>query len=143
AALEVPVLIDRITKGAYDAVYFGASATDTDPAVNLDFWLSTGAFHMWNPSQTTPATPWEGEIDGLMRKQMETTEQAERRRLFHEVQRIFATEIPVLCFAAPNVLVASSARLVNAHPVLLHPLVLWSADTLAVVPEPQPSQTSS
>jgi peptide/nickel transport system substrate-binding protein len=136
-ALEFPALIDRITHGAYDAVYFGVSASDTDPAVNLDFWLSSGAFHVWNPSQTTPATPWEQQIDTLMRKNVETTDQAERRRLLHDVQRLFATEIPVLCFAAPNVIVATSARLMNAHPVPLQPLVLWSADTLAVRPESQ------
>jgi peptide/nickel transport system substrate-binding protein len=135
-ALEFPALIDRITHGTYDAVYFGIGASDTDPAVNLDFWLSSGAFHVWNPGQTTPATPWEGEIDALMHKQMQTASQPERQRLFHAVQRIFATEIPVLYFAAPNVLVATSSRLINAHPVLLQPLVLWSADTLAVRPEP-------
>jgi peptide/nickel transport system substrate-binding protein len=134
SALEFPALIDRVTKGSYDAVYFGIGASDTDPAVNLDFWLSKGAFHVWNPGQATPATPWEGEIDALMHKQMQTADQAERKRLFHEVQRIFATEMPLLYFAAPNVIIASSARVVNAHPVLLQPQVLWSAETLGVRP---------
>jgi peptide/nickel transport system substrate-binding protein len=136
-ALEFPALIDRITHGAYDAVYFGIGATDTDPAVNLDFWLSSGAFHVWNISEPSPATPWEAQIDALMRQQMQTSDQGERRRLFRDVQRIFATETPVLCFAAPNIIVATSARLANAQPVLLQPLVLWSADTLAVQPEPR------
>ena len=134
-ALEFPALVDRVTRGAYDAVYFGFAATDTDPAVNLDFWLSSGAFHVWNPGQTTPATPWEKQIDTLMHQQMQATDQNERKRLFFDVQRIFATEIPVLCFAAPNVIVATSARLVNVHPVPLQPLVLWGADTLAVQQE--------
>jgi peptide/nickel transport system substrate-binding protein len=134
-ALEFPALVDRVMHGAYDAVYFGFAASDTDPAVNLDFWLSSGAFHVWNPGQETPSTPWEKQIDTLMHQQMQTTNLQERKRLFAEVQRIFATEIPVLCFAAPNVIVATSSRLVNAHPALFQPIVLWSADTLAVLPE--------
>jgi peptide/nickel transport system substrate-binding protein len=134
-ALEFPALVDRVTHGAYDAVYFGFAATDTDPAVNLDFWLSSGAFHVWNPGQASPATPWEKQIDALMLQQLQATDQNERKRLFHEVQRIFATEIPVICFAAPNVIVATSARLANAHPAPLQPIVLWNADSLAVQPE--------
>jgi peptide/nickel transport system substrate-binding protein len=113
-------------------VYFGAAASDTDPSVNLDFWLSSGAFHVWNPGQPKPATPWEAQIDDLMHKQMQTPDQAERKRLFHDVQRIFATEIPVIYFAAPKVIVATSARVMNAHPVLLQPEVLWNAETLGV-----------
>jgi peptide/nickel transport system substrate-binding protein len=134
-ALEFPALVDRVMHGNYDAVYFGFAASDTDPAVNLDFWLSSGAFHVWNPGQETPATPWEKQIDTLMHQQMQTTNQNERTRLFAEVQRVFATEIPVLCFAAPNVIVATSSRLVNAHPALFQPMVLWSADTLGVQAE--------
>ena len=46
-----------------------------------DFWLSSGQFHLWNPGQKKPATPWEAEIDGLMKKQSTTTDLAERRRI--------------------------------------------------------------
>src|SRR5262249_21789707 len=132
---EFPALIDRITHGAYDAVYFGVSATDTDPAVNLDFWLSSGAFHVWHPGQTTAPTPWEAQIAPLRHQQIETSHQAERYLLVQHVQPIVSQEMPGLYWAAPNVIVATSARLVNAHRVLLQPLVLWSADTLAVQPE--------
>jgi peptide/nickel transport system substrate-binding protein len=137
STLEFGALLDHISKGSYDAVYFGISASDTDPAVNLDFWLSSGAFHVWNPNQLTPATPWERQIDDLMHQQMQTSDQAERKRLFHEVQRIFATEMPVLYFAAPNVIIATSSRVMNARPVLLQPLVLWSAETLGMHALPQ------
>jgi peptide/nickel transport system substrate-binding protein len=130
--LERPALLERIQRGAYDAIYFGANASDMDPAIGLDFWLSTGAFHVWNPSQKTPATEWEKEIDALMLRQVATTDQAERKRLFDQVQRIFATNLPTLSFAAPNMIIATSPRVVHAQPVLLKPQILWSADTLAV-----------
>jgi peptide/nickel transport system substrate-binding protein len=131
-ALDLPALRERIGTGVYDAIYFGILASDRDPAVNLDFWLSRGAFHVWNPGQTTPATPWEKEIDALMLKSTATTDQAERKRLFDQVQKILASEQPVLHFAAAATVVATGSRVLNAQPALLRPQVLWAPDTLAV-----------
>ena len=130
--LEFGALIDRITRGDYDAAYFGFLASDTDPAVNLDFWLSSAAFHVWNPGQHQPATPWEQQIDELMRRQIAAKDLAERKRLFDEVQHIFAQHVPVIHFAAPRVSIATSTRVANVTPALLQPHVLWNADELAV-----------
>ena len=41
-----------------------------DPAMNLDFWLSSGSVHVWNPERAAPATPWERRIDELMQQQI-------------------------------------------------------------------------
>lgn len=130
--LEQPALIDRWAKGDYEAIYFGTIASDTDPASNVDFWLSSGAFHPWNPGQEKPATDWERRIDELMLAQVAALDAAERRRLFGEVQRIFAAETPAIYFVAPRVFVATSPRVANARPALLQPQVLWSAETLGV-----------
>ncbi len=118
-ALDLPALRERIGTGVYDAIYFGILASDRDPAVNLDFWLSRGAFHVWNPGQTTPATPWEKEIDALMLKNTAATDQAERKRLFDQVQKILAAEQPVMHFAAAATIVATSTRVLNVQPALL------------------------
>ena len=131
-ALEFGALIERVVAMDFDAVYLGFRASDTDPAANLDFWLSSAAFHVWNPSQPTPATDWERRIDELIRRQLAATDMNERLRLFGEVQGAFAENQPVLYFAAPRLTVATSARLVAVEPSLLEPYVLWSADTLAV-----------
>jgi len=130
--LEPPAVIDRIMKGDYDAIYFGPQITDTDPAANLDFWLSSGAFHLWNPAQDEPATTWERQIDDLMRAQLAARDPAERRRLFGDVQRIFADEAPAIYFVAPRMHVAMSPRVAGARPALLQPPILWNADQLAV-----------
>src|SRR5439155_14044588 len=66
APLEVGALVARFTRGEYDATYFRLLATDTDPALNLDFWLSSGSAHVWNPSQYAPASAWERRVDELM-----------------------------------------------------------------------------
>jgi len=130
--LDVGALVDRVERGAYEAVYFRFLTTNLDPALNLDLWLSSGGFHVWNPRQATPATEWERRIDELMKQQVVTLDGAKRKELFTEAQRIFASELPIIHFAAPRVYFAMSARVLNATPVLLRPAVLWNPDALAV-----------
>ena len=66
--------------------------------MNQDLWLSSGASHIWNIGQTKPATDWEKEIDDLMREITAQVDQAERQRLFDQVQRIFAEHLPAALF---------------------------------------------
>jgi peptide/nickel transport system substrate-binding protein len=134
--LETPALIDRVTTGSYEAAYFGTQASYTDPSTNLDFWLSAGAFHAWNPGQSTPATPWELEIDQLMQRQVATTYPAERKRLFALVQQIFAEEVPAIYFVAPRVSVAAGARVTGVQPGTLQPYILWNAAMIGVETRP-------
>ena len=117
--------------GDYDSIFHGFQASATDPAMNLDFWLSSGNSHFWNPGQKKPGTPWEARIDDLMRQQVQTQDQAERQRLFVEVQRVFGEHVPALYFVAPKVTIALSPRVLNPTPVPQIPQLLWSADTLA------------
>ena len=125
-ALEVGTLIDHVIRGAYDAAYFKLLTTDTDPALNLDFWLSSGSAHMWNPDQRTPSTAWEAEIDALMEKVSTTLDTDRRRALFAEVQRIMAREVPVLCFAFPRLPIAVNSRVADARPAPFRPPLLWN-----------------
>jgi peptide/nickel transport system substrate-binding protein len=131
--LDGNALIQRFVSGAgYDAIYFRVSATDTDPALTPDFWFSFGSAHIWNIAEKTPATPWEHEIDALMAKQIASPDREERKRLFVDVQRIFAEHQPAVYFAAPRVFVAASTRVVNFAPALIRPQLLWAPDRVAV-----------
>ena len=125
-------LMGRWLAGDYDSIFHGVQGSSTDPAMNLEFWLSSGQSHFWNPHQKAPATDWERRIDLLMRDQAKTTDLGERQRLFAEVQRIFGEELPALYFLAPKVTLAFSPRVANATPAPQIPQVLWKAETLAV-----------
>jgi peptide/nickel transport system substrate-binding protein len=125
------MIIRRWSAGDYDAIYFGVEATSYDPADNLDFWLSSGSFHLWNAGQRRPATDWERRIDDLMRQQAQAADRPDRQRLFGEAQRILADEQPVICFAAPRLVSVLSMRVANATPAPLRPIVLWNAESLA------------
>ncbi len=139
-ALDQGAVVQRFLSGNYDAVYFHTISTDTDPAINADFWLSSGSAHLWNIGQSSPATSWEREIDTLMGRQMASPDERERKALFDRVQRIFAEHQPVVYFVAPRVFVATSARVTNLTPALIRPQLLWSADTIAVASGVRTSQ---
>jgi peptide/nickel transport system substrate-binding protein len=132
--LEQNALVDRMLKGTFESIYFGYNQTDLDPALNLDYWLSSGGAHLWNMAQATPATGWEAEIDKLMVRQSVTTDRDERRRLFADAQRIFGDEVPALYFAAPRLYMGVSTRTLNLSPSVLRPQLLWSPDNIAVRP---------
>jgi len=67
-----------------------------------------------------------------MLAQSTSVDDGERKRLFDEVQRIYAEHLPVVHFVAPKVFVAASGRLRNLTPAIARPQLLWAADTLAV-----------
>jgi peptide/nickel transport system substrate-binding protein len=133
-ALEPAAVFQRLESCNYDAIYMRALMSDLDPALTLDFWLSSGDAHLWNMSQKTPATDWEKQIDQLMTEQARITDPARRKALFNDVQRIFAENVPVLYFAAPRLFYGHSTRLRGVVPSVMRPQILWNADMLSVSP---------
>jgi peptide/nickel transport system substrate-binding protein len=130
--LDQGAVFQKWSTADYEAIYFGVQASSTDPALNPDFWYSSGSFHPWHPNQRKPATDWERRIDELMQKQVVSPDLAERQRLFADVQRILGEELPAIYFVAPRITVAHSSRVLNAAPAVQIPHLLWNPDTLAV-----------
>jgi peptide/nickel transport system substrate-binding protein len=130
--LDAAAVIDRFLNAKFDAVYFSVDKSDLDPGINGDFWFSSGSAHLWNLEQKTPATDWERKIDELMTRQIASPDPAERRRLYDEVQKIFAEHVPVVYFVAPRIYVAHSVRVTNVTPSEYRPQLLWRPDTVAV-----------
>jgi ABC-type transport system substrate-binding protein len=67
-----------------------------------------------------------------MARQIATPDEAERKRLFDQVQQVFAEHQPVVYFAAPRIYVAYASRVRNVTPAVSRPQLLWSPDMLAV-----------
>ncbi len=132
AALEGNAVIQQFLSGKYDAMYFNAFPNDSDPALTPDFWLSSGSQHLWNPQQQRPATDWERAIDVQMHVLTVSTDDAERKRAFDEVQRLFVAHQPAIYFVAPRIFVGSSTRVGNVTPAVTRPQLLWSPDTVTV-----------
>jgi peptide/nickel transport system substrate-binding protein len=132
ARLDQGALFQLWQSGQYDSIYFGVQSSATDPALNQEFWLSSGQWHFWNPRQPAPATEWEARIDDLMRRQAAALSLEQRQTLFAEAQRILGEELPAIYFAAPQMTLAVSPRVGNPTPAPQVPQLLWSADTLSV-----------
>jgi peptide/nickel transport system substrate-binding protein len=133
-ALDVAALIHHVMGGDYDAAYFRLLTTDTDPALNADFWLSSGSAHVWNPLQPAPSTAWEAEIDRLLEQLSSTTDMPRRQAWFGQVQRIMARENPALCFAFPRMWLGMNKRVSGATPAAFRPPVLWNPAVITIGP---------
>jgi peptide/nickel transport system substrate-binding protein len=114
----------------FEAALMAFATADADPNPDLAVYLSDGGNHLWNPSQTKPATPWEAEIDGLMRRQQVTLKYSERRQLFDRVQQIMADNLPMIALVSPNILVGAKKGLRNFRPAMLDPYTTWNLDQL-------------
>jgi peptide/nickel transport system substrate-binding protein len=129
--LEFRSLLDRLLQTKqYDACVLGLASYDTDPNPDLNVWLSSGGTHLWNPSQSHPATPWEAEIDRLMEQQLSTPGYEQRKKLYDRVQEILAEYQPMIFLASPDILVGAKSTLANIHPAVLEPYLLWNVEQL-------------
>ena len=129
--LDFPSLMERITRSfQYEACLLGMNNVDLDPNGQLNVWVSSSANHQWHPSQARPATPWEAEIDRLMRLQASTLDDARRKAAFDKVQQLASEQAPFLYLVNKNALVAVSGEVRNVTPSVLRPQLLWNADRL-------------
>lgn len=136
--LDFPSLIERITRTFdYDACLLGLVNTDLDPNSQMTVWLSSGENHQWNPSQKTPATAWEAEIDQLMREETSLSNEKLRKAKFDRVQEIVAEQQPFIYLVNKNALSVVSAQVIGASPVALNPQTFWNIDTLRLDPTQQ------
>lgn len=129
--LDFPSLIERMTRTFdYEACLLGLVNVDLDPSAQMNVWLSSASNHQWNPNQKSPATPWEAEIDRLMRAQASTADPNKRKAYFDKVQQIVWEQAPFIYLVNKNALSAVSPALENAAPVVLRPQTYWNAENL-------------
>jgi peptide/nickel transport system substrate-binding protein len=129
--LDFPALIQRISQSLqYETCLLGLVNIDLDPDGQMNVWLSSSANHAWNPNQKTPATPWEAEMDRLMRAQASALDPARRKALFDRVQEIVWQEAPMLYLVNTDALEVASPALRNLAPSVLRPRLLWNIERL-------------
>ncbi|HKC11122.1 MAG TPA: ABC transporter substrate-binding protein [Vicinamibacteria bacterium] len=135
--LENRAVLDRVLRSHdYDTALMALASGDVDPTSEMNLWLSSGATHLWHLGQSEPATPWEKEIDELMRRQLVTLDPRERKRCYDRVQELAAENLPLIPLVSPDVLVGAREGLGNFRPAILDHNVLWNADELFWGPPP-------
>jgi peptide/nickel transport system substrate-binding protein len=126
--LDFPSLIQRISEDFnYEAAMLGMNL-ELDPNEQMNVWLSSSDQHQWNPRQSSPATPWEAEIDRLMRAQASAMDDKARKRAFDRVQEIVADELPFIYLVNKNALVGVSPALQGVVPVSTRPQTYWDIE---------------
>jgi peptide/nickel transport system substrate-binding protein len=124
-------LIERITRTFdYDACLLGLVNDDLDPSAQTNVWLSSSPNHQWNPNQKTPATPWEAEIDRLIRLQAVEPRQPERKKSFDRVQEIMGEQQFSIYVVNRNLYIGLRNRVQGAQPSVLRPHGTWNLSQL-------------
>jgi peptide/nickel transport system substrate-binding protein len=132
-ALDFPALIERLQHTQdYEACLLGLENVDPDPNAMMNMWLSSSPDHQWDPSEKTPATPWEAEIDRAMNLQASARQDSERKKAVDRVQQIVADEQPFIYLVYPNILAAVSPRLAGVQPAVLEPNLVWNVEDLSL-----------
>jgi peptide/nickel transport system substrate-binding protein len=130
-ALDFPALIERLMHTQdYEACLLGLENVDPDPNAMMNVWLTSSPNHQWNPSEKTPATSWEAEIDRSMNLQASSLKDAERKQAVDRVQQIVADQQPFIYLVYPNALYAVSPRLQGVQPAVLAPGLVWNVESL-------------
>jgi peptide/nickel transport system substrate-binding protein len=133
--LDFPSLIERMTRTLnYEACLLGLVNVDPDPSELMNILLSSASNHPWNPSEKTPETAWEEEIDRLMLAQAATADYRTRKRSFDRVQEIMREQQPVIYLLHPNSLSAVSKQVTGVKPTAFFPHTFWDAEHLKVMP---------
>jgi peptide/nickel transport system substrate-binding protein len=128
-SLDFPALIERLMhKQDYEACLLGLSNAESDPTSMMNEWLSSSPNHQWNPSEKTPATAWEAEIDREMQLQASSRSQSVRKLAVDRVQQIVADQQPFIYLVYPNVLQAISPQLRGVQPSILSPGPVYNID---------------
>jgi len=131
--LDFPSLIERMTQTFdYEAILLGLTNVGLDPSEQMNVWLSSSDNHQWNPSEKTPETAWEAEIDTLMRAQASSSDAKKRKESFDRVQEIAVEQAPFLYLVNRNALSAVAANVQGASPVILVPQTYWNIERLSV-----------
>jgi peptide/nickel transport system substrate-binding protein len=131
--LDFPSLIERMTQSFdYEAIMLGLTNVGLDPNEQMNVWLSSSENHQWNPSERAPETPWEAEIDRLMRAQASSSDAKKRKEAFDRVQEIAVEQAPFIYLVNRNALSAVSTRVRGANPVILAPQTYWNVERLSL-----------
>ena len=131
--LDFPSLIERMTRTLnYEACLLGLVNVDPDPSELMNVLLSSASNHPWNPSEKTPETAWEAEIDRLMLAQAGTADYRVRKKNFDRVQEIMREQEPVVYLLHPNSLSAISRQVSGAKATAFFPHTFWDAEHISV-----------
>ncbi len=109
--VDFTTLVEKLDRTFdWDVVLIGFTGSP-EPHNSANLLLSSGNLHLWHPSQETPATEWEAEVDRLIEQATRTLDIDERARLYRRVQEILHEQLPMIQTVHHKLYVAYDGRL--------------------------------
>lgn len=114
----------------YEACLLGLTGS-INPITSMNVWRSSARLHLWNPSQKTPATPWEAEIDKLAEEFAVTLDFPTQQKKFFRMQYIMSEHVPLVFMYYPKTFSCVRNKFGNVRPT---PFAnsFWNAEELFV-----------
>jgi peptide/nickel transport system substrate-binding protein len=113
----------------YEAILLGlGSAVPSDPGMGQNVWRSSGLTHYWNIKQPRPETQAEARIDALVDQNIATTDFEERKRTWHEIDRLLEEECFIQWLPVAIIKIPVSNRFGNVEPTIIPHRILWNID---------------
>ncbi len=114
--IDWQALGERLTS-TYDweAVIMAFGGANYWPSGGSNVWPSWGNLHIWHPLQEEPATEWEARVDFLYNEGRFTFDEARRRELYDEYQRIILEQLPLIYTVHPFSFLAVRDRWRNVY----------------------------
>ncbi len=109
---EFATFYSDITKGAFQMYMLRWIGSNEDP----DIFRYTAATNAVPPKGANRGRYSNPQLDALMKKANDETDQDARRKDYVEVQKILATDLPTIPTWYPKNVVVHSTRLTNVHP---------------------------
>lgn len=134
APISIGALVDKMEKTFdFDALVLGWQPNPPPgPSGTKNVILSSGLQHACFASQQQPSTEWEARADKLVQMIESSLDNAERHRLYAEVQRIWSEYLPEINLVAPIEAVAYKTKFGNLHPSVMPPRATWNCDEIYV-----------
>jgi peptide/nickel transport system substrate-binding protein len=134
------VVLKQLKQRRWDTYVGGFGGGGVEPNSGANIWKSTGALHQFNQSPTPgeppiqgwQASPWELEIDRLFQQGVQEIDEAKRKPVYHQFQRIVQEQLPFIPLVVPLNLTAVNQRIEG---IKFGPIggALWNLEELTVV----------
>ena len=122
----------------FDAVILGwVAGVPPDPAQAKNVLLSSGNSHFWQPGLEKPATEKEAEIDRLMERCIQETDEDSRKEAFDQLQILFSEELPIIQLVVHDMLFTARPYVGALKPSLLPPMLYWNLEELYLTEIPE------
>lgn len=111
-------LVKRLEKSFdWDCMLMGFTG-GIEPNDGANFLRSSGNLHLWNPSQSKPATPWEAEIDKMLDEGTSVMDPHARAPYYWRIQQILHDQLPIIETVRARRFIAYKNNLQNYVPTV-------------------------